>query len=481
MGVAFFLYCGGRLAEVGRSPKNPYLCSSNFNHVHSMSQPISHRRGLVALSPILVVVGLFLGLSIAWGDFYKVPLIIVFVIAAAYALLTMRHRPTLDADGPLIDAAPLKRLADRVSIFSRGAGDKNLMLMLWIFILAGAFAETAKQMGAIEATVNLTLTLLPASLLLMGLFLAACFVSLSIGTSVGTVVALVPVATGLAEPSGIALPLLVGAVVGGAFFGDNLSFISDTTIAATRSQGVRLSDKFRANFQLVMPAALVCAGLYVVMGRGVPAVPLPETLMLWKVLPYVVVLVVALGGLDVMAVLFVGNVLAGIVGLAYGDFDIAGWFGAMAKGVAGMSETILIALLAGGLMEVIRYNGGIDYLIGQLTRRVHGKRGAEAAISALVGVTNLVTANNTVAILSVGKIAHDIADRYHLNKCKVASLLDTFSCVVQGLIPYGAQLLIAAGLASMSPVEILPHLYYNYLLGVIAVLGIVLRFPRRYS
>lgn len=446
-----------------------------------MTSSFSHHRGLLAISPIFVVVGLFLGLSIAWGDFYKVPLIIVFVIAAAYALL-ITHPKVHPSYQRRIESptAPLK-LADRIAIFSRGAGEKNLMLMLWIFILAGAFANTAKAMGAIDATVNLTLHLLPASMLLPGLFLAACFVSLSIGTSVGTVVALVPVATGLVEPSGIALPLLVASVVGGAFFGDNLSFISDTTIAATRSQGVRLSDKFCANILLALPAALVCLGLYVVMGHGVKEIPMPEMAGLWKVLPYVVVLVVALGGLDVMAVLFVGNLLAGIVGLAYGDFDIAGWFGAMAQGVGGMSETILIALLAGGLMEVIRYNGGIDYLIAVLTRHVSGKRGAEAAISALVSLTNSVTANNTVAILSVGKIANDIADRFGVNKCKSASLLDTFSCVVQGLIPYGAQLLIASGLAAISPVEILPYLYYNYVLGVVAVLAIILRFPRRYS
>ena len=336
-------------------------------------------------------------------------------------------------------------------------------------------------MGAIEATVNLTLTLLPASMLLPGLFLAACFVSLSIGTSVGTIVALVPVATGLASPSGIALPLLVASVVGGAFFGDNLSFISDTTIVATRSQGVKLSAKFRANFQIALPAALVCFCLYVVLGHGVAQIPDVPAVVLWKVLPYVAVLMVAIAGLDVMAVLLLGNLLAGIVGLSCGSFDVAAWFGAMAKGVSNMTDTILVALLAGGLLEVIRYNGGIDFIIQRLTRHVRGKRGAEAAISALVSLINCVTANNTVAILSVGKISNDIADQYGVNKCKSASLLDTFSCVVQGLLPYGAQMLIAAGLAEISPIEILPYLYYNMVLGIIATAGILLRFPRKYS
>ena len=386
--------------------------------------PISLRRGLRAISPIFVVIGLFLGLSLAWGDFYKVPLIIVFVAAAAYALL-ITQRPSTSPSTASSAPSPRLTIAERVGIFSRGAGEKNLMMMLWIFILAGAFAETAQQMGAIKATVNLTLTLLPASMLLPGLFLAACFVSLSIGTSVGTIVALVPVATGLASPSGIALPLLVASVVGGAFFGDNLSFISDTTIVATRSQGVKLSAKFRANFQIALPAALV--------------------------------------------------------GLSCGSFDVAAWFGAMAKGVSNMTATILVALLAGGLLEVIRYNGGIDFIIQRLTRHVRGKRGAEAAISALVSLINCVTANNTVAILSVGKISNDIADQYGVNKCKSASLLDTFSCVVQGLLPYGAQMLIAAGLAEISPIEILPYLYYNMVLGIIATAGILLRFPRKYS
>ena len=442
--------------------------------------PISLRRGLRAISPIFVVIGLFLGLSLAWGNFYKVPLIIVFVAAAAYALL-ITQRPSTSPSTASSAPPPRLTIAERVGIFSRGAGEKNLMMMLWIFILAGAFAETAQQMGAIKATVNLTLTLLPASMLLPGLFLAACFVSLSIGTSVGTIVALVPVATGLASPSGIALPLLVASVVGGAFFGDNLSFISDTTIVATRSQGVKLSAKFRANFQIALPAALVCFCLYVVLGHGVAQIPDVPAVVLWKVLPYVAVLVVAIAGLDVMAVLLFGNLLAGIVGLSCGSFDVAAWFGAMAKGVSNMTGTILVALLAGGLLEVIRYNGGIDFIIQRLTRHVRGKRGAEAAISALVSLINCVTANNTVAILSVGKISNDIADQYGVNKCKSASLLDTFSCVVQGLLPYGAQMLIAAGLAEISPIEILPYLYYNMVLGIIATAGILLRFPRKYS
>lgn len=437
-------------------------------------QPISTRKGLLAISPLFVIVLLFLGLGVAWGDFYKVPLIIVFVLAAAYALFITRR-----SEGPE-ERVPLG-VVDRVRIFSHGAGNSSLMMMLWIFLLAGAFAEGAKQLGAIDATVQLTLTLLPSNFLLPGLFLAACFVSLSIGTSVGTIVALVPVASGLATASGISPALLVASVVGGSFFGDNLSFISDTTIVATRSQGVKLSAKFRANFQLVLPAALVCLVAYVLLGREAVALPPQPAVDFWKVLPYIVVLVVAVAGMDVMLVLFLGNALVGGVGLLTGSFDVATWFGAMNKGVAGMSETIMVALLAGGLMEVVRHNGGIAFLIERLTRHISDKRGAEAAIATLVSLTNCVTANNTVAILSVGKISYDIAERFGVDKRKSASLLDTFSCVVQGVLPYGAQLLIAAGLASLSPLEIIPHLYYNFVLGIVALGGILLRYPRRYS
>lgn len=446
-----------------------------------MSSPyISTRRGLLAISPLFVLIGLFLTLSIAWGDFYKVPLVIVFIIASAYALfITTRKTGFGNYDNEI--GQGLLPIAERVSVFSRGAGEKNLMMMLWIFILAGAFAETAKQMGAIDATVGLTLRLLPPSFILPGLFLAACIVSLSIGTSVGTVVAIVPVACGVAASSDIGLPLTVAAVVGGAFFGDNLSFISDTTIVATRSQGVKQNAKFKANIRIALPAALLCFVVYLVLGHfghmvaGIPNVDIV------KILPYLLVLVAAIAGIDVMLVLLMGNFLSGVIGCFTRSFDTAGWFSAMAKGVGGMSNTILIALLAGGLMEVIRHNGGIDFIIQRLTRHIRGKRGAESTISLLVGITNCVTANNTVAILSVGKISNEIAERYGVNKSKSASLLDTFSCVVQGLLPYGAQLLIASSLSGLSTLQIIPYLYYNFILGIVTVGGIFLRYPQKYN
>lgn len=433
----------------------------------------------------MVLAALFVGLGVAWGDFYKVPLIVVFLVVVIYSVaVTIVMDKRIGAK----NVTWKQHIGHAVDLLSRGAGEKNLLLMIWIFLLAGAFAATAKSMGAIDATVQLTMALLPTSMLLPGLFLAACFVSLSVGTSVGTIVALVPVAAGLADPTGLSAGLLVASVVGGAFFGDNLSFISDTTIVATRTQGVKLADKFRANIWLALPAAVVTFVLLFALGLSA-ATPADAALgttaladvNLVKVLPYLVVLVTAVLGLDVMLVLVLGNVLAAAVGMFYGDLDLAACMAASGEGMTGMTETILVALMAGGMMELIRHNGGIGYIIYHLTRKVNGKRGAELAIAALVSLTNCCTANNTVAILSVGKISADIADRFGVNRLKSASLLDTFSCVVQGLLPYGAQLLIAAGLAKITPFEIIPYLYYNALLALVALLSITFRFPRRLS
>ena len=414
---------------------------------------------------MLVFMAVYLVGSILAGDFYKVPLTVAFLAASAYAVCI----------------TPKLKLKKRIAIFSRGAGDENLMLMVWIFILAGAFAKAAGAMGAIDATVDLTLRMLPDSMLLPGLFLAACFISLSIGTSVGTVVALTPVAVGIAEQTGSSLPLIVAIVVGGSFFGDNLSFISDTTIVATQTQGVRMSDKFKANIYLAGPAALMALVLYIVLGQGVQApsdVAWPEW---YKVLPYVAVLVLATSGMNVLVVLLIGIVLAGIIGMACGDFDLMGWMGAMGEGVMGMSELIIVTLLAGGMLALIRHNGGIDWLIRVLTRRINGKRGAKLTIALLVILADLCTANNTIALITVGPVARDIADRYGVDPRMSASLLDTFSCFAQGLIPYGAQLLMAAGLAAISPFDIIAYLYYPIILGAIAVLGILFRFPRKYA
>ena len=414
---------------------------------------------------MLVFMVVYLVGSLLAGDFYKVPLTVAFLVASAYAVCI----------------TPKLKLKKRIAIFSRGAGDENLMLMVWIFVLAGAFAKTAGAMGAIDATVDLTLRLLPDSMLLPGLFIAACFISLSIGTSVGTVVALTPVAVGIAEQTGSSLPLIVAIVVGGSFFGDNLSFISDTTIVATQTQGVRMSDKFKTNIYLAAPAAILALLIYIILGQGVQApsdVAWPEW---YKVLPYMAVLVLATSGMNVLLVLLIGILLAGVIGMACGSFDVMGWMGAMGEGIMGMSELIIVTLLAGGMLAVIRHNGGIDWLIRVLTRRINGKRGAKFTIALLVILADLCTANNTIALITVGPVARDIAERYDVDTRISASLLDTFSCFAQGLIPYGAQLLMAAGLAHISPFDIIGYLYYPILLGIIAVLGILFNFPRKYA
>ena len=423
------------------------------------------KKGLIALSPLAVFTALYLVTSIIAGDFYKVPITVAFMVTCMYAII-------------ITGGIPLKK---RMDVFSRGAGSNQMMLMLWIFILAGAFANAAKDMGAIDATVNLTLTLLPEQMLLAGLFIASCFISLSVGTSVGTIVALTPIAAGIAQQTGNSVPLLTAVVVGGSFFGDNLSFISDTTIVATSTQGCRLSDKFRANSFIVMPAAMFILVVYLIMGTDIEVPKQAIQVEYVKVIPYVIVLLTALFGMNVMAVLTIGILLTGIIGIINADFDLFGWFAALGQGITGMGELIIITLMAGGLLELIKQNGGIDFLIEAMLRHVRSKRGAELSIGALVAFVNICTANNTVAILTVGGIAKKIGDRYGVDNRKCASILDTYSCMMQGLLPYGAQLLMAAGLAQVNPISILPFLYYPLAIGIAATLSILLRYPKRYS
>ena len=422
-------------------------------------------RGLIALSPLGVFIVVYLVTSIIAGDFYKVPITVAFMVSSIYAVIIHGGRP----------------LRERIDIFSRGAATGQMMLMIWIFVLAGAFANSAKMMGSIDATVNLTLSLLPPQMLLAGLFVAACFISISIGTSVGTIVALTPIAAGVAQQTGTDVALMTAVVVGGSLFGDNLSFISDTTIVATSSQGCRLSDKFRVNSFIVVPAAIVILIVYIFMGSGISAPQHIADVQWVKVIPYLAVLITAIFGMNVMAVLTLGIILTGVIGLLTGSFDIFGWMKSMGDGIIGMGELIIITMMAGGMLELIKQQGGIDFIICRMTRHIHGKRGAELSIGALVAMVDVCTANNTVAIITVGGIAKQIGDKYGVDNKKAASILDTFSCAVQGVIPYGAQLLMAAGLASLNPVNIIPYLYYPMAIGIAALLSILLRYPRRYS
>lgn len=421
--------------------------------------------GWLALSPLFVFLCLYLVSSIIANDFYRIPISAAFLLASIYGILICRG----------------KSLEERVSVFSRGAGNRNVLLMIWIFVLAGAFAATAKQIGAIDATVNLALRILPGKLLYAGLFLASCFISMSIGTSVGTIVALVPVAAGIAHEIGAGEAMITAIIVGGAFFGDNLSFISDTTIAATRTQECSMSDKFKVNFRIVGPAAVVVTLLYIFLGRNVSVVPEAGAVDLVLLIPYILVIILAITGVDVSAVLAIGIAVNAVIGFAQGSLDWSGWLEGIGSGISGMGDLIIVTMLAGGLLEVIRENGGLDFIVRGMTRHIRGKRGAELCIAGLVSLANLCTANNTIAIITTGEIARDITRRFGLDPRKSASILDTFSCLIQGIIPYGAQLLMAAGLAGISSISIIGYLYYPFVMGACALGAILLRLPRKYS
>lgn len=436
---------------------------------------MSNKKGLLALSPLFLLIVLIVAFTVYSVDAShkdtNLSLTVAFMISSIYAIAISGGMP----------------IKSRVDTYSKGAGANNLMLMLWIYVLAGSFAASAKAMGAVDATVNLALSILPASMILPGLFLAACFISVSIGTSVGTVVALVPIAAGLAHSMDVNIGMMTAIIVGGAYFGDNLSFISDTTVVATQTQNCKMSDKFRVNSLIVVPAAVIVLAIYAVMGIGLQApTDIPEVEYV-KVLPYLVVLVTAVAGMNVMAVLTMGTLLCGVIGVscqllgAAGGYDLFGWFSAMGNGIIGMGELVIIAMMAGGMLEIIRENGGINYIIDKITAHVSNKRGAELSIAALVSMVNVCTANNTVAILTVGNIAKKIGDKFGVDNRKAASILDTFSCAVQGLIPYGVQMLLAAGLANLSPMDILPYLYYPLAIGLAALFSILFRYPKRYS
>ena len=374
-------------------------------------------------------------------------------------------------------------LESKIATFSEGAGNKNVLLMIWIFAIAGAFAATAKEIGAIDATVNLAISVLPGKFIFAGLFLAACFISMSIGTSVGTIVALVPIAPGIAEQlaaggatSFICSPAFVTAIiVGGSFFGDNLSFISDTTIAATKTQNCSMKDKFKVNFKIVMPAALLVCILYVILGQSVNFSPETENIKWLLLIPYVSVIALALSGVNVIAVLSIGIALNAILGFSLKLFTWSGFLGTIGSGISEMGDLIIVTLLAGGMLELIRTGGGLDYIVRKMTEHIKNKRGAEMSIAALVSLANLCTANNTIAIITVGGIARDISKRFSLDPRKVASILDTFSCLIQGIIPYGAQMLLASGLAGISTMSISSYLYYPIIMGLCAILAILIR------
>ena len=421
-----------------------------------MHERVSHGRGLLAISPIIVFLALYLVVSIVMGDFYKMPIAVALVIASMWAVAMFRG----------------KSLAQRIEIFSKEAGGSNVLYMVWIFVLAGAFAMLAEKIGAVEATVNLTLKYLPPEFVVPGIFLAACFISVSIGTSVGTVVALTPLAVELAQTSGGDVPFFVAVVLGGAFFGDNLSFISDTTIAATRTQGCQMNEKFKANLWIALPAAIASLIVYVVIGTRVENVAVTQDINPVLILPYLIIIITAVIGINVTVVLALGIVSALLIALinGYALFDL---FGFMGQGIDSMGNLIIITLLAAGMLGLIKAAGGINYLLQLLSSRISGSRGGQACIAIIVSLVNMCTANNTVAIITVGSLSKQIASRFGISPRKTASLLDTCSCITQCLIPYGAQTLLACQLAKIAPAEPFQYLYYPWALGVMVAISII--------
>lgn len=433
--------------------------------MNSTPTPVTTFRGLLALSPVAVFLALYLVVSLVKGDFYAMPVAVALAVGSAWGIVLLRGRS----------------LSDRIGVFSRSAAHPDIIYMIWIFILAGAFASAAKSIGAIEATVALTLRAFPGEWIMPGLFVSACIISLSIGTSVGTVVAITPLAVEIARAAGdeSTVAMFVAAVIGGAFFGDNLSFISDTTIASTRTQGCSMSDKFKANIWIVVPAAIITLCVYVVIGHEASGIPVPDAPNAWLTIPYLLILATAIAGVNVVVVLMLGILAALVTGVAAGTAGLTAICVAMGEGIDSMGNLIVVTLMAAGLVGVVKTLGGIDFLIDRLSRRVTGRRGAQASIALLAGSVDVCTANNTVAILTVGTISSTIARRFGVDPRKSASLLDTASCIAQCLIPYGAQTLMATSLAGLTPAAPWPYLYYPWALTLVTALSIIFLFPRR--
>ena len=395
-----------------------------------------------------------------FNDFYKMPAIVGFLAALFVAFVQNRDLS----------------FNEKLSVMSRGAGHENIMIMALIFLLAGAFSGAVKAAGGVESTVNLGLSILPSNIAVVGLFLIGCFISLSMGTSMGTIAALAPIAVGISEKTGFGIELCIGAVVCGAMFGDNLSMISDTTIAAVRTQGCMMKDKFRQNFFIVLPAAIITAIILFVRTSGA-SFTIDQNLdySILRILPYVIVLAGALSGMNVFALLVLGTVLSLGVGVFQGTFAFSEIFTVVGDGVSGMFEITVLSIIIGGTVELVKENGGIHAILNVIKSKVNSTRGAEFGIAVLASSVDICTANNTVAIVMAGPIAKEISDEFGVDPKRSASILDIFTSVFQGLIPYGAQLLTAASLTGITPFQIMPNLYYPVLMGISAVIFIAAR------
>ena len=416
-------------------------------------------RGL-ALIPVLVFIVLFAGVGIYTGDFYAMPALVAFVVALFVAMFMTK--------GVSFD--------EKLKIMASGAGDVNIITMVLIFITAGMFSGAVSAAGGVENTVNFGLSILPANLIVVGLFLIGCFISISMGTSVGTITALSPIALGVATETGFPAAICAAAVVCGAMFGDNLSIISDTTIAAVRTQGCEMRDKFKQNFFIVLPAAIITIVILFAVTSGLPtATSATYEYNFIQVVPYLVVLIGALIGLNVFLVLLLGTVLSVIVGVAMGQFTLIESFTAIGGGMSGMFEISVISITVACIVSLIKHNGGIDVILEGIKTRTKGKRGAEFGIAILVFLVDLCTANNTVAIVMAGPIAKEISDEFDVDPKRSASILDIFASVGQGMIPYGAQLLTAGALCAVSPMQIIPYLFYPMLMAVCAIVFMIFR------
>lgn len=431
-----------------------------------MSRGYKGKKRYYALLPFFVFLGSYLVTSLIIKDFYKVP-ISVAVLLAAIVAIWMNSKEHTD---------------NKLDVFARGAGNPTIIIMCMIFILAGVFSSIGQETGAISSTVNLALSILPAPILVPGIFAVACFISLAIGTSMGTIAALGPMAVGISQNTPFPVALVLGAVLSGAMFGDGLSFIGDTTIAATRTQGCKMKDKFKMNFFIVLPAAIISlvlfyyvAGLY-----KIDTTISHEGYQLYKILPYFIVIIISLMGVNVFIVLITGIVASIIVGFASASFDIWQLLNVIQRGINSMMDLVLISAILGGVVEVIKYNGGISQILGILRNRINGKKGAEFGIGILVSLVDLCTANNTVAIIVTGPIAKEIAGKYSIEPKRSASLLDIFSVSTQGIIPYGAQILLSVsfvGMNILSPLSIMKYAFYPYLSGICVILAIISGWP----
>lgn len=416
-----------------------------------------------ALFPLLLFMLLFLGVGIISGDFTTMPLNVAITITVIVALLMNRK----------------EKFATKVEVFTKGAGHSNIILMMLIFILAGAFSTTTEKMGGVTSTVNLGLSLIPENLIIVGLFIICMFVSISMGTSVGTVAAIAPVGFGFAQATDVSAALAMATVVGGAMFGDNLSMISDTTIAAVRTQHTKMKDKFKVNFRIVLPGAILTIVVLFFLTNGISMDHSKSyDFQLVKVIPYLLVLILALVGVNVIIVLIGGTVLSGVIGLIDGSFGWKGLLSAVSKGIIGMEDIAMIALLIGGLVGLIQHNGGIDWLLNVVRGRVKSKRGAEIGIASLVSVADIATANNTISIIMSGPLAKNIADEYDVDPRKSASILDIFGGCFQGLLPYSPQVISAAGVAGISPFLLVPYSIYPIMLGVGGLIAILIGYPK---